>query len=369
MKIGSFNVENLFQRARALNLETWNDGREVLKQHAALNTLLNKESYSTADKAKMVALMIKLGIDKNDTGKFVVLRQNRGKLVKRPKSGDVQIIVDGRSDWVGWVDLVMEEVNETATQNTARVIHDVGADILAVVEAESRPALVQFSKHVLPAVDGVPYQHLMLIDGNDDRGIDVGVMARFPISYMISHVDDADKTGQIFSRDCAEYLFRTPAGNDLLVLVNHFKSKGYGSQESSDAKRKRQAARVKTIYEQRVAAGAKYVAVVGDLNDTPDSDPLAPLLKKTDLRDVSTHSGFDDGGRPGTFGNCTASNKIDYVLLSPKLFALTTAGGIFREGIWGGKNGTLFPQRYATITKAGEAASDHAAIWAEINLA
>ena len=30
----------------------------------------------------------------------------------------------------------------------------------------------------------------------------------------------------IFSRDCAEYEIRTPNGNTLLLLVNHFKSKG-----------------------------------------------------------------------------------------------------------------------------------------------
>jgi hypothetical protein len=36
-------------------------------------------------------------------------------------------------------------------------------------------------------------------------------------------------------------------------------------------------------------------------------------------------------------------------------------------GVWGGKNGTLFPH-YPEITEAVEAASDHAAIWAEIDI-
>ena len=36
-------------------------------------------------------------------------------------------------------------------------------------------------------------------------------------------------------------------------------------------------------------------------------------------------------------------------------------------GVWGGKNGTLFPH-YREIAKASEAASDHAAIWAEIDV-
>ena len=42
-----------------------------------------------------------------------------------------------------------------------------------------------------------------------------------------------------------------------------------------------------------------------------------------------------------------------------------TDGGVFRKGVWGGKNGTIFPH-YPEIEKAAQAASDHAAVWAEI---
>ena len=121
---------------------------------------------------------------------------------------------------------------------------------------------------------------------------------------------------------------------------------------------------MKTIYENLVAAGMVNVAVVGDLNNAPTKAPLASLLQQTNLRDVSTHSHFNDGGRPGTYDNCVPSQTIDYLLLSPSLFERTQEGGIFREGIWGGENGTLFPH-LPEITHAAEAASDHAAIWAE----
>jgi len=371
MKIASYNVENLFLRARALNVDTWADGRDVLKQQHDLNVLLAKATYSPSDKSKIIGLLTALGIDKQDDGgKWAVLRQNRGKLVKRPKNAPIEVVANGRGDWIGWVDLKTEEVNEVATQMTGRVIKDVDADILAVVEAESRPALLRFTEGVLEAeVGGTPYSHVMLIDGNDERGIDVGIMTRsgYGITSMRSHVDDVDGDGQIFSRDCAEYWIVTTSGNSLVVLVNHFKSKGYGSQGSSDAKRKRQAARVKEIYEGLVADGQTLVAVVGDLNDTPDGAALAPLIQQTDLRDVSEHADFDDGGRPGTYANGTKGNKIDYVLLSPALFSATQRAGIFRMGVWGGKNGTLFPH-YPEITKLQQAASDHAAIWAEIDV-
>ena len=46
------------------------------------------------------------------------------------------MIADGRGDWIGWLELKKQEVNEIATQLTATVIKAVNADILAVVEAE-----------------------------------------------------------------------------------------------------------------------------------------------------------------------------------------------------------------------------------------
>ena len=369
MKLASYNVENLFQRARAMNLPDHADGRDALKKHAEINAILNKTTYSAADKTKIKALMRDLGIDKaDDGGKFVILRQNRGHLVKRPQSGGLEIVANGRTDWIGFVDLKMEAVNEVATRMTAKVIRTVNADVIGLVEAESRPSLVRFHDHILKP-GGMTYEQIMLIDGNDERGIDVGIMARsgFRLESMRSHVDDAAGGQRIFSRDCAEYHLVTPSGKPLVVLVNHFKSKGFGSPAESNKKRKAQAERVKAIYDGLVQDGAKNVAVVGDLNDTPDSDPLKPLIQGTNLKDVQTHSSFNDNGRPGTFGNSTASNKIDYILLSPDLFQKVIGGEIFRMGIWGGTNGTLFPH-FPEITKAAEAASDHAAITAEINL-
>jgi endonuclease/exonuclease/phosphatase family metal-dependent hydrolase len=369
MKLASYNVENLFMRARALNGSGFSaEGRKILKAQADINSILGKDNYTATDKKKIIELLDTLGLKKSDESKFAILRQNRGHLVKRPTSGPIQVVANGRSDWIGWVDLTVEQVNEAATRNTARVVKTIDADVLGVVEAESRPALVRFCKDVMPAVDGTPYDHIMLIDGNDERGIDVGLMTKkkFDIVSIASHVDDEDDDGLIYSRDCAQFEIKTADGNTLVVLANHFKSKGFGTPATSDAKRKRQAARTATIYRQ-LRQTHKFIAIIGDFNDTPDSDPLAPLFSQTGLKDISELPGFDDGGRPGTFKNGTASNKIDYILLSPDLFEKATAGGIFRMGVWGGTNGTLFPH-FPEITKEVEAASDHAAIWAELDI-
>jgi endonuclease/exonuclease/phosphatase family metal-dependent hydrolase len=213
---------------------------------------------------------------------------------------------------------------------------DVPADVLAVVEAEDRTALRRFNTDVLMPQQGVAFDHIMLIDGNDDRGIDVGILTRngHEIIDIRSHVDDADGKGVIFSRDCAEYTVSTPAGGTVLVMVNHLKSKGFGTQASSNGKRLRQATRTRAIYDERRGSGIDHIAIVGDFNDTPGSAPLAPLLAQgSDLKDISLHASFQSDGRPGTFGNGTASAKFDYILMSPALFAKVTAGAVFRKGV------------------------------------
>jgi len=43
--------------------------------------------------------------------------------------------------------------------------------------------------------------------------------------------------------------------------------------------------------------------------------------------------------RPGTFGNGSKSQKIDYILLSPELFKRVEHADVFRLECRGGKNG------------------------------
>jgi hypothetical protein len=91
---------------------------------------------------------------------------------------------------IGWLELKTEQVNEIATQNTARVVRDVQADIIGTIEVDNRIALQRFNEQLLPSANVQPYPHVMLIDGNDDRGIDVGLLSRFLVGTMRSHVDE-----------------------------------------------------------------------------------------------------------------------------------------------------------------------------------
>jgi endonuclease/exonuclease/phosphatase family metal-dependent hydrolase len=370
MRIAAFNVENMFRRAVALNQSTWQEGKEILKQYSVVNALIQAPIYTASIKTSILDSLEKLGLKKASQSKFAILRENRGKLLKRPQSGPVQVVANGRGDWVGWVDLQTEAVNEVATQMTAKVIRELNADIVAVVEAEDRIALKRFNDQLLKPIQSI-YGGIMLIDGNDERGIDVGLLTKKAsvIESIVSHVDDMKNGQRIFSRDCVEFTVRLSNTKTILVMVNHFKSKGFGNQADSDAKRKAQAKRAKEIYDLRRSQGVDMIAIVGDFNDSPASDPLKPLLGSgSDLKDIFDHPNFQGDGRPGTFGNApNVSSKIDYILLSPALFNSVIKGGVERRGVWGGVNGTLFPH-FPEMTKAIEAASDHAAIFADLNL-
>lgn len=369
MRIASFNVENLFSRAKVMNLDTWADGKKVLTEYGRLTALLQKPVYSPDDKTKIVASLKALNLGASDESKFVILRQNHGKLVKRPASG-LEIVANGRADWIGWLELKKESVNDVAVQMTGKVVQELNADVLAVIEAEDRIALSHFNEQLLKPLNAT-YRAIMLIDGNDDRGIDVGLLTRpgFDIESIVSHVDDMDNDLRIFSRDCPEFTVRVNDNTTILVVVNHLKSKGFGTPAVSNARRKLQAQRSRAIYDLRRAQGFDRIAIVGDFNDTPASDPLSPFFtNNSDLKDIFDHPQFLGDGRPGTFANGTASNKIDYILLSPKLWDSVEACGVLRKGVWGGTNGTLFPH-YDEMTKAIHSASDHAALWVDLTLA
>lgn len=380
MKIAAFNVENLFDRAKVFNDES-DAHQDVLDAHAELNTLFEKESYSDADKARMLVLLESLGMLNDNDGPFVRLRKIRGQIIRRPRDRTKprEIVADGRDDWIGWVELKTEAVDETAILLTAKTIFDVRADVLALVEAESRPVLKMFQEKMADKLN-LPetYPQVMLIDGNDRRGIDVGLAtaAGFPIGRVRSHADDLKADGNpIFSRDCPEFEVTTPSGETIMVLANHFKSKFGGNSPSSRAKRLAQSNAVKSYYDRLVGEGHQNIVVLGDLNDTPDSAELAPLLTETDLRDVSDHPLFadfefntDNGNRGiGTFGLGNDDDKIDYLLLSPALWDRVTGGGLFRKGAWPGSRPPRW-EVYPELTKKHHAASDHHLIWAEIDI-
>ncbi len=70
----------------------------------------------------------------------------------------------------------------------------------------------------------------------------------------------------------------------------------------------------------------------------------------------------------GAYKNGTKGQKIDYVFLSPALFASVTGGRASFGGASGAESTGPSRPHYPTMTDAVRAASDHAAIYADIAL-
>jgi len=379
MRFAAYNVENLFDRARVFNetpADAPNPHQDVIDGVAELNGLFEHPVYTDEQKTRMLDLFRTLEIINSDRGDFVLLRRIRGKIIHRFQDGRRQIVANGRDDWIGWVELRTEAVDEIAMELTARVLFDSAADVVGIVEAESRVVLKRFQT-IMSEKFGVAerYPNIMLIDGNDERGIDVGLATGpgVPIGKMQSHVSEMRNGRAVFSRDCPEFEITTPTGNRVLVMVNHFKSK-FGSQRQANARRKQQAEVVAEYCRARIAEGVGNIIVMGDLNDHMESAPLKPLLD-TSLRDVAEHPAFTDfqfrannGNRGiGTYDLGNNKHKYDYLLLSPNLFGKVTGGGLFRKGAWPGVQPARW-DTYPELTRPEHAASDHHLIFADVDI-
>lgn len=398
LRLATYNVENLFARAKALNAESFAAGEPALNAYGVFNTIAAKLKYLPEDKAAMLAALETLRVlVRTPSGglrlnrrpfddAWALLRENRGEFLVAPDDAEPRIDADGRAAWNGWVELIKEPVDEVATRMTARVISDLAADVLCVVEAEDRPSLVRFNTELL----GGRYGHGMLVDGNDPRGIDVGLFATTAVDVMWvrSHVDDphpGDPTRTLFSRDCPVYHLRLPGGAEVFVLLNHLKSQSFAGG-NPDRLRRMQAKRVREIYDGLRAEGAELIAVLGDLNKGPDKanpahhptleallDPGTPLVNAYGLAAFSQLFGDKDTARerPGSFQSCTLQNRLDYILLSPELAEKVTDGGVFRKGLWGPPKNKTKPKLwtvYPEISASRHAASDHAAVWVDLDL-
>ena len=104
-----------------------------------------------------------IGIDKKNDSHYVVLRENRGQLVTYTRLKGTRIVANGRADWVGWLEMKNDVINDVATRNTAQVIRDVNPDVLAICECEDRRALQEFSSQLMPAVKGEAFDNIMMI--------------------------------------------------------------------------------------------------------------------------------------------------------------------------------------------------------------
>lgn len=181
IRIATFNCENLFRRPIVFGSGNDPIRDAVLEDFRKLIEILDHDTYTANDKTKIIELLKKHSVDVSQeiSTQTILVNEPRGRarlLKGEGRNIEVRAEATGRSAWVGWAELVKDDLSWDAVKNTARVIAEVNADILLTVEVEDRLTLHRFNQQVMAyQFEAEPYPFNMLIDGNDIRGIDVGL--------------------------------------------------------------------------------------------------------------------------------------------------------------------------------------------------
>lgn len=366
MKIATFNIQNLFHRNRQLfeNLNKKN-GKDLISE---LDKLLNKLHKDPKDDARMRDLSFLLGFEKTYDVPYAILKRQSGELYYKNRSFENAVKASFLSDWEGWVKLGNMPLNDKALFTKAYVIGDTDPDILILQEVEDRASLMEFNSSFLPIMKILPYEEVMVFETNNIVGLGMGILLKngYKLNGFKNHLHDLDGEGfTIFDVDCQEYSISKPDGDTVHIISNHF--------SSNKIERRVQAKRVAEIYSKMRAEGKESIIVCGTLNAVSYSDCLSPLVRETDLKDVSKHEKFNvdvdtgkDAGyfRLGAYSMGVNLKQKDYLMLCPDLFEKVKNTGINRKGTWDDKKPTW--KLYPSIAAKNHAASEHPLLWAKI---
>lgn len=230
IKVGTFNLNNLFSRFNFRGAIT-----KIKKGDGAMTV-----RYEFADEATYR------------------IRTYKGKLVKSKDEKD--------------------------TEKIAQRLLDIDVDVMAVQEVENIDILKEFNRDYL----GGLYRHLVLVEGNDPRLIDVAVLSKLPIGAVTSFqtaTHPSDQNKRVFGRDLLEVeVWNQSRTMRLFTLYNNHLKSHYGDADNggqgklaNDDRRTKQAEVVEQIVSRRRGVDSRFI-ITGDMNDAPDAAPLSSML-------------------------------------------------------------------------------------------
>jgi endonuclease/exonuclease/phosphatase family metal-dependent hydrolase len=346
LRVATFNCNNLFSRPKIFR-SSETRSQELLGYVTKLEAELRKDVFDHAEINRLKGLL----------SGYATINDVRGK-------HDSAV---GCKDWLGWVELTRGGAEDVAIDNTARVISDIDADVICLMEIEDRFSLQKFHddlvvERFLQPANKQGYERILLLDGNDDRRIDVAVMSRRPVKSLCTHIHERIEYNgnrvKTFSRDCLEVEIELPEGKNLRVLVNHLKSQGYSPPDDPNSRRRRegQARRVAELCDEHDLQN-DYLIVAGDLNSKPSDSSVLPLTTKAGLYNVNLNLPENERG---TYK--TSKDQLDYLLISEALRPKLQGVRIERRGVYTRTNKwTPYPTVVGTRTQA----SDHGSVVAD----
>lgn len=369
MRIGTFNIQNLFHRDKTLLHKTL--GKSIKDWTDELDQLMRRLDKRPNDVDRIRELSFLLGFERNTTQNFGVLRRRNGELYL--KQGHVlhETKASAPTHWQGWMPIHTVPLSEKAVRHKAQMIADVNADILLIQEVEDRTSLQAFHNDCLQSLNMPAYNRIQVLEGLDSRGLAFGVLLKpgFHLEGIKSYGHYTDKHGEnLFENDCQQYHILTPDDKQMTILCTQF-------SVSDPKKRKRQAKALAHIYDNLLCSGHEHIVICGTLYEPIFSDALRPLFRATDLADIARHSAFhvpvdsEKGAsyhRLGAYRKGVNLKQQDYLMYSNSLAGTIIGGGMDRRGIWPSHRAkwSLFP----TLNQRSDAASEHPLIWMDLEL-
>ena len=223
----------------------------------------------------------------------------------------------------------------------AQAIRDVDADILALQEIESEAALLWFRDTYLADLG---YEHVASVDVGDARGIECGVLSRFPLrdaqvwigeELSMVHPEDASDSrvtpGEpvVFRRSPIRVVADVPdgaGGTAELVIYNVHHKSGWRNSYWRIA----EALRIGEKVAQEIVDGDAMVAVLGDFNARLTDQGPAEVYTQAGLLDSRELAG---GPLEGSAGMTHESGRaIDHIFVSPALGERLVEGSVFVFG-------------------------------------
>ncbi len=210
---------------------------------------------------------------------------------------------------------------DSEVANLAKTIRQANADVLALQEVENRGGLEDF---IATHLADMGYCDIVLIEGNNRRGIDVALVSRLPVGEVTSHrhVDfrSADGRHMRFQRDLLQVSIEPDGYDTFDVFVVHLKSKHGGADKSRPIRLGEVlAARRKLDRILSEDPQARFV-ICGDFNDTFESEPIQRLIGDGDSKLAAFIDDLPEDKRI-TY-NRSYLSMIDFILASPAMAQL-----------------------------------------------
>ncbi len=216
-------------------------------------------------------------------------------------------------------DEVMNTKPRAELEKLAQRIRQLDADVLTLVEVENRHYLEKFVRVLLPDMG---YDHCVLIEGNNHRGIDVALLSRFPIGPVTTHAfmefKGPDEKTYRFQRDFLQVRVLGPQGFDFDVFCVHLKSK-YGGAEASEPIRQAETGEARKILDEILTANPKAPFVIcGDFNDLWDS-PSLKILRGSGETELTTPLTDLPPDQQISYNQEPHRSLIDFIVCSPEM--------------------------------------------------